>query len=166
MNEVEIIDSLVAEELPNSVLLQIARIYSRTISLTQPTLEIKILSVQQQTGFDDCGIFAIAYAVEICHGNNPENCRFKQSLMRSHLRHCLEVGRLTSFPTSSSPCRVCSHKVVSLGLYCICRMPEWYDENMVNCDACGCWFHFSCMKRLKNRYVKGRWECLSCKRSR
>ena len=54
---------------------QVAQIYS--IPATR-SLQVKRLSVQQQHGTLDCGVFSIAYAVEICSGRNPEEAHFNQ----------------------------------------------------------------------------------------
>ena len=49
------------------------------------TLQINRLSVQQQVAIHDCGIFAIAYAVETCHRNDVQKSLFDQKSMRKHL---------------------------------------------------------------------------------
>ena len=50
--------------------LQIAKIYR--LPQTDSKLKIQKLAVQQQQGTLECGCFAIANAVEICFGVNPE----------------------------------------------------------------------------------------------
>ena len=52
----------------------------------------------KQVGGTDCGVFAIAYAVDALRGNEPQNIRYNQSKMRDHLIHCFETGKITSFP--------------------------------------------------------------------
>ena len=32
-----------------------------------------------------------------------------------------------------------------LRLYCVCLMPECYDNSMVCCDECESWYHFKCV---------------------
>lgn len=44
-------------------------------------LKVTTLPVQQQEGSNDCGLFCIAYAVELCNRKNPEECRFEQTHM-------------------------------------------------------------------------------------
>ena len=46
----------------------------------------------------DSGVFAIAYAVEVLNGNDPQLVRFDQSKLRGHLVCCLENNKLTPFP--------------------------------------------------------------------
>ena len=57
--------------------------------------------MQQQEGTVDCGLFAIANAIEVCQGNNPEHVKFDQEKMRSHLLECLNNEQLTVFPKIS-----------------------------------------------------------------
>ena len=71
-------------------------------------------------------LFAIATAVEVCHGNNPERnnpeqINFDQTKMRTHLIECFNKGKLTLFPKSTSetlprPMRK-SKKVVTVGCH-------------------------------------------------
>lgn len=56
-----------------------------------------IPEVQKQTGSRDCGLFAIAFALELCSGNNPSERTFDQSKMRSHLIKCFETGHIEPF---------------------------------------------------------------------
>ena len=76
--------------LNNSTILQISKIYR--VPNCNFTLEIRTVSVQQQKGSSDCGVFAVAYAVEVCLGRNPQYARFDQTRMRNHLYECL-TGR-------------------------------------------------------------------------
>ena len=120
--------------------LQIAKIYS--LPKSQSVLQIHKMSVQQQHGTLDCGLFAIAYAVEVCLGRKPQCASFIQKKMREHLFACLTKGMLTPFPiTSNSEMLPRPTPVVhKIQLYCICRMPEEYEE-MISCDICQEWFH-------------------------
>ena len=76
-------DSLSSSDVKTSldILLQIAKIYPTAKS----TLQINRLSVQQQVAIHDCGMFAIAYAVETCHRNDVQKSLFDQKSMRKHL---------------------------------------------------------------------------------
>jgi hypothetical protein len=58
----------------------------------------KIMNCQKQEGGTDCGLFAIANAVEVVAGKNPENVIFDQTAMRQHLKSCFEIGKLEPFP--------------------------------------------------------------------
>lgn len=65
---VQVMDSL-GLFMPLNVL-QIAKIYS--VPTDQSVVEIQKLSIQQQQETLDCGLFSIAFAVEICTGRNPQ----------------------------------------------------------------------------------------------
>ena len=52
----------------------------------------------KQTGVNDCGVFAIAYAVNILNGIEPDGVVFDQSKMREHLIQCFEKQDLQPFP--------------------------------------------------------------------
>ena len=56
------------------------------------------LKCHKQLGGTDCGIFAIAYAIDILLGNEPQNIRYDQNKMREHLVNCLQSGKMTAFP--------------------------------------------------------------------
>ena len=57
-------------------------------------LKINRRPVQQQTGTLDSGLFTIAYAVELCKGNDPVDVKFSQNEMR---HHCLQMGKFELF---------------------------------------------------------------------
>ena len=77
-----------------SLLKQINQLFSPDDAM--PT--IKEMSCHKQLGGADCGVFAIAYAVDIIKGNNPEYIWYEQTKMRKHLVQCLEAGKFTPFP--------------------------------------------------------------------
>ena len=52
----------------------------------------------QQHGGTNCGIFAIAYAVDLLEGSKPYQFIYDQSKMRQHLIDCFEAGKITLFP--------------------------------------------------------------------
>ena len=52
---------------------------------------------QQQKGSNNCGLFAIVYATELCwHGEVAKE--FEEKGMRKHLLKCLQEGLLSPFP--------------------------------------------------------------------
>ena len=143
-----------------TTILQIAKIYQPSKYL----LNVHKLSVQQQEGTMDCGIFAVAFAVEVCVGNNVENVSFNQKKMRKHLYDCLSKGVMTPFPKMSSklehlPRPTCVER--KLKVYCLCKMPEVADSKMISCDICNHWFHYSCVNLQFDEDPKY-WECPLC----
>ena len=75
---------------------QIRVLYSPDITITPTVLKAELRSIQ--LGSKDCGLFAIAYAVEIAYGNDPAKFIFKQSDMRQHLHNCLTSKSMSAFP--------------------------------------------------------------------
>ncbi len=62
-------------------------------SHTRNGFTIKYTRVQQQNGSSDFGLFAIANASAICHGDHPSNLNYNQSLMRIHWKEALEMKK-------------------------------------------------------------------------
>lgn len=91
-------DSCISTELDEDLVLQIASIYK----CHGGVLRIQKLSVQQQIkGTVDCGLFAIAFAVEACRNGRRKEMNltcFDQTKMRKHLHDCLEKMFLDPFP--------------------------------------------------------------------
>ena len=80
---------------PTDVLLkQITQLFSPDDTLPQ----FKQHHCHKQLGATDCGVFAIAYAIDVLHGNSPQHIRYDQNKMREHLISCLESGRFSLFP--------------------------------------------------------------------
>ena len=46
----------------------------------------------------DCGIFAIAYAIDLLQGHDPSKLIYDQSKMREHLIDCFEKELIQPFP--------------------------------------------------------------------
>ena len=57
--------------------------------------------VQRQMGSSDCGLYALAFATDLCHGIDPTSPRsYDHVLMRQHYVECLDKGRMVPFPSS------------------------------------------------------------------
>ena len=146
--------------------LQIAQIYGPTCT-SKGGLSIRKVSVQQQeVGTLDCGLFAVAYATEVCYGMDPAKASFEQSKMNIHLVQCLEAGNLARFPQTSKVTKGLRPPsiVLHLELYCYCNMPESY-EDMIECESCKKWYHKTCagINGLTRRQVQRlAWLCKSC----
>ena len=63
-----------------------------------PKIVLHFVDCQRQNGANDCGLFAITFAVSICHGNLPEKFCYAQHEMRKHLFKCLNNGMMEEFP--------------------------------------------------------------------
>lgn len=140
--------------------LQVAKIYS--IPSNHSSLKVHRLSVQQQEGTSDCGLFSIAFCLEQCLGRNLEKVFFEQKKMRGHLHKCLKDGVLVPFPSSPSELLLRPRKgVLTIEVFCSCKMPAQFDATMVRCDKCNKWYHCSCVK-LDSESVPEIWECPNC----
>ena len=111
--QINICDSLVTDgKYPQKVVKSISRIANCHGSV----LELRVLPVQQQKNSIDCGMFAIAHAIEILHGENVEKSSFDVNLMRDHLLVCLQLQKFSPFPKTNK--RVYRCRSVSLFLMC------------------------------------------------
>ena len=72
-----------------------------TFKALLPSYEYAIINrakVQKQEGFDDCGLFALAFATTLCFNLNPINLIFDQIKMRDHYKNCIQSNTVTMFP--------------------------------------------------------------------
>ena len=60
---------------------------------------LKYVSVTQQNYMPICGVLALAFAVSIYFGMDPEKINYDISKARDHLRKCLTSGHIEPFPT-------------------------------------------------------------------
>jgi ribonuclease HI/exonuclease III len=82
-----------------NLLEQFAAIYSpgsNSTAMARRTEQIHM--AHRQRGARDCGLFAIAYAVDLAQGVEPSRIKYNQPLMRSHLLRCFASGTITQFP--------------------------------------------------------------------
>jgi hypothetical protein len=63
-------------------------------------IEVNSINMQQQTWIDDCGLFALACAVELAYNIDPAGIQFEQSEMRTHYDRCVDSGIISAFPQS------------------------------------------------------------------
>lgn len=126
-------------------------------------ITINFVEVVKQGGTYDCGLYAIAYATDLAHGNDPATRRYDQEKMRPHLRKCLIDRKLKVFPYKAIFPSGNFHSEETLAVYCLCRMPEIKGQPMVECTNCKEWYHFVCekvtSKSLANNVV---WYCSKC----
>ena len=54
--------------------------------------------IYEQSGGVDCGLFAIAFSVDLCYGIDPSAVLYDQSRMHKHLIQCFDKMKLTRFP--------------------------------------------------------------------
>ena len=128
-----------------------------------PTINIIIQKTQFQTGTTDCGVYSIAFATDLAHGNNPASYRQKQDCLRSHLATCIANNRMPCFPSTE----VRAEKPVKkehVKLYCKCRLPYDEVEKMAQCVECKKRYRQSC-ENIPQSIFKDRkaiWKCSTC----
>nr|XP_047145432.1 uncharacterized protein LOC124818498 [Hydra vulgaris] len=93
---------------------------------------VKVLPVQQQTNFLDCGLYAIAWARQILENKSipSTSIMFEQGQMRNHLLSCIKKNHLNLFPVTENPLlfKKCLAKNFRIPLHCSCRM-FWTNED-------------------------------------
>ena len=156
---VQVMDSmaLFAPMTLDTIILQISKIFSCS---SKSALRVEVLSVQQQVGALDCGLYAIANAVE---ARLQTDVVYDQQKLRDYLLQCLRNRKFVRFPqfsgTEPLPRPTCT--VRKIKLYCVCRMPKEFDERMICCDTCDEWYHYCCVQLsvLDNPEL---WNCSVC----
>ena len=80
---------------------QLCQVYRTSIceSAGNSFLAVNVATVQKQRGSDDCGVFAIAFALHAALGHCLEEIEFDQATMRDHLLKCYTTRNFTPFPT-------------------------------------------------------------------
>ena len=134
------------------------------------SITIEIMDVVKQSGSTDCGLFALAFATSLCHGEVPVERRYKQGELRTHLRSVLECNSPSRQPFPSSyrrkiPANIIKRTMV-IPVFCSCRMPE--QGSMVECCQCSEWYHEECEKVDVEIWEKEEidWICTKCSSQR
>ena len=112
-------------------------------------IKVNIMNMQMQSGTCDFGLFAIATATSLLNGTYPETVTYKQPEMRRHLYDSICEGRLEPFPVLKlrrSKRRIKYSE--TFPVYCICRLIETSDRDMVACSSCQEWFHVDCLEEV------------------
>lgn len=143
-NAVQVYDSGFGYNLSDSMVKIICTLSFNFLS-EHDHLIVETADCQRQRGGSDCGLFALAFATELCHGVDPICRKFTQQDMRIHLSTSYHQGCLLPFPSTSRrtpfpPTR----KVREIEIFCLCR--NLANGIMVQCDSCQKWFHRECVK--------------------
>ena len=167
-HEVDVYDSVFLEPSYNT-LKQIASIAQCKTS----TIELNLETVQVQRNSTDCGVYAIAFLTDLCHGKDPASCQYAGIVeLRNHLISCLENGQLSPFPSTVTAKK--KPLVKQLNVYCCCRLPRAIEHvkhppaeeatTMIKCYICDNLYHYSCVgitlkeaKRMNT--IREMWFC-------
>ena len=86
-------------------------------------------------GYNDCGIFALAFVTAFSFGIDPCSLFFKQELMRPHLTLWFENSAVKPVPFVNMQERWKTVLfTVEIEIICFYRLPK-----------CGQWYHISCV---------------------
>jgi len=156
---VHIYDSLVGKSVTLDTKVQIACLLQTPL----PQITLKLMNIEQQQNGSDCGLYAIATALELCAGNDPIKASWHSEEMQPHLEACLSKQKITTFPKKEREIIQDTLKTEQTKLYCSCRLPERRSEKMVLCCSCGEWFHQKC-EDIPNSALRKNipWTCNTC----
>ena len=108
-----------------------------------PKLKIRMTDVGRQANGSDCGILSIAFACDICSGNNPCKAKYNHKSIRQHLLKCLEECHLSRFPLVGERRHSTVKRTQEIEIHCSCRMVG--RDVMARCDSCKVWYHQHCI---------------------
>ena len=92
---------------------------------------------------NDCGLFAVAFAMAICLGQALEDLYLNVKLMRSHLSSCLAEKKRKAFPSRRINVKKREKSIETVPVYCKCRSTE--RGRMICCDTCSERYHDTCI---------------------
>jgi len=124
------------------------------------TLTLRYRDVQRQPNSSDCGVYALAFATSLLHGQDPTEVKYVAP--RSHLAMCLTSGQMSPFPDEPRDVAASTPATESLPLYCVCRSVD-DGRIMIACDGCDGWFHKVCVLGDDVDLPAGSWICEDCR---
>ena len=140
------------------------RVIASLIFSPASRLVIRTMDVGKQSNGSDCGVLAIAFAYDICSGNDPCKARYDHCSIRQHLLKCLEDCQLSHFPVVSQRRHSNIKHTQEVDLHCSCRMPEVEGDEIAQCDTCDVWYHRHCMDIPSEVFGDSDvpWACTNC----
>ncbi|XP_078692961.1 polycystin-1-like protein 2 [Branchiostoma floridae x Branchiostoma belcheri] len=140
---------------------QLCQCYPPVSNLDTDVLIVKVPRVQLQSSSSTCGLFAIAWAVDIAMGTDVAQVWYDESKMRAHLLDCFKRRHLTPFPRVRwipSGRSISDHRIT---LVCRCRRGFAGERlgGLIKCKKCHQVFHMACClieERRKKKYTCGR----------
>jgi len=125
--------------------------------------DIAVMNVQRQTNSVDCGLHAVAMLASLLLGQDPTTIVYSTEELCLHLTKILEEKKISLFPTIKTrkhATRVT--RVEECHIYCICRLPDCGQEDMICCDHCDEWFHSTCLNIFNVSLCGDKWYCNDC----
>ena len=114
-----------------------------------------------QPNTNDCGVYAIAFAVSLAFGKEPAHLHYDNSKThhlhydnsKTHHLNCITSSILTEFPSKLESRKNLYIQAHTIPLHCTCRVPE--SALMFQCTKCQQWFHPDCQDiKLNVRQLK------------
>ena len=125
-------------------------------------VHLHFMDTVKQTNHSDCGLYAIAFAVDLCSGQDVCKRNYSAVLMRPHLYKIEDLLHFLLHADRPISSRAIAQKK-SVHVRCYCRMPD--AGLMIQCDSCKEWFHKECdisiPKEAWNN-KKYKWNCKKC----
>ena len=115
-NAVEIFDPLAN----GSTIMKITHQICQLWRCNKKQLRINTRSIQRQGNGVGCGVFAIAFAVELVFGERPEKKLLEPNSMRSYLSEFLKKVEFSLFPSANRKQRKSKNYLELLDIYCTC----------------------------------------------
>ena len=140
-------------------------------------VKLQIGMTQFQENSLDCGVYAIAFTTDLCHGNDPSQVKYYLPFtLRMHLLNCLKAQKMKTLPSVKLKCKVV-YLTEKMNIYCKCRLlyaaehgsslKSYPRSEDIQCYTCEEWYHKSCVnlsvidiKKLR-KYNK-KWLCEKC----
>ncbi|XP_078597277.1 polycystin family receptor for egg jelly-like [Branchiostoma floridae x Branchiostoma japonicum] len=142
--QVRLYDSLGVTITP-SLQKQLYQCYAAFADQAPNVLTVIVPDVQRQENVFDCGLFAIAWAVDIAEGQDVSRVLYDDRKLRSHLVMCFGQGKLTPFPRLTTRRKQEGpSKAHRIWLVCHCEQGERLGR-MERCNRCRRIFHVSCL---------------------
>ena len=170
--EVVLYDSLKGASISSAIYSQISTLSNCKLK----SLRIIRAGVQQQSNGTNCGLFSIAFAVDIAFGITPKERAYAESEMRNHLLKCFKNRKMSPFPQVPPKHRGIKKSKDSIlieDVHCTCRriyitsdMEKDPGFFMAMCSVCEEWYHKKCLKIppkvFKSNNAANNWKCLYC----
>ena len=140
---------------------QLCQIYQYFVE--DGNLSVLFPKVLKQTGSTDCGLFCLAYAIDIACGVLPDNECYIQDKLRNHLEMCFDLKNMERFPRDNIDNEGMVFKpesTINIPVFCDCQLPA--SDQMVKCYYCNNQYHVDCLENVDTN--EKTFECHNCKK--
>ena len=145
-------------------------IFNKRPLIKDGVLSVTYVPVTPQIAGSDCGVFSVAYLVQLLHTredpdfNHPEKFHYSQHTMRQHLLQCIVEQEFSPFPGEYNDKSYGPSEQIEIPVSCACGRPDiWRGGAMIQCCQCMCWLHWFCERITNEKECNGHWICSKCK---